>query len=552
MCGGFREDDDEGARLMMSQGRSSRDGSVTDDGLVLVSDAVGPFTRLSSLTPEEEEEEGDGEDMGRTPAWNITLNTIMYMAVPLSMPATLAAAGWTWGSVWFIYCTLSTYWTGLVIGKVFNADPTLNTYPTMAAEAFARLYLNRTGARGVTTTSSANTNTTTTTSSIFPRSVPSTHSTTTTTTRTITSGGSGVGGRDTVDEEEAEEEVDEEEIVHQEEEERRRRGAHRWRVFGRRVVVVMQFVTFYLDTVTQMIYVAQYFGQLTPGSKICQRSWLLIVWGISVPVMQIPTFHASRWVVVPAMATLSLSVVFFIGEVVTVAPWNCAPGPTYGGDVTWRSTFVSLASFAYAYGGHGMFPEELREMKNPKSWPSVMRWSYAIMAPCYLACMCLGYYAYGDFAQANINLNFPNNWVNTVSIALQLLQCYYLIFYTNVVLVMGLEMELGVDPTTTWSPPVTWAGGLKPAWFRLIARTVFLGSQARREGGGGGEARGDCREQANERREKPSIHLFFSPLHASIARRCFKFKQKKLAFIYTLFNCTLCLRFSTYFTPIDI
>ena len=39
-------------------------------------------------------------------------------------------------------------------------------------------------------------------------------------------------------------------------------------------------------------------------------------------------------------------------------------------------------------------------------------------------------------AWANINLNFPDNWINTVSIALQLLQCYYLIFYTNVVLVM--------------------------------------------------------------------------------------------------------------------
>jgi hypothetical protein len=48
-------------------------------------------------------------------------------------------------------------------------------------------------------------------------------------------------------------------------------------------------------TVTQMIYVAQFFGQLLPGSKICQWAWLLIVWAISVPVMQIPTFHASRW-----------------------------------------------------------------------------------------------------------------------------------------------------------------------------------------------------------------------------------------------------------------
>ena len=56
------------------------------------------------------------------------------------------------------------------------------------------------------------------------------------------------------------------------------RLAKGWRIFGRRLVVVMQFVTFYLDTVTQMIYVAQYFGQLLPGSKICQWAWLLIVW----------------------------------------------------------------------------------------------------------------------------------------------------------------------------------------------------------------------------------------------------------------------------------
>ena len=48
-------------------------------------------------------------------------------------------------------------------------------------------------------------------------------------------------------------------------------------------------------------------------------------------------------------------------------------------------------------------------------------------------------------ARANINLNFPNNWINTVSIALQLLQCYYLIFYTNVVLVMVSRGGKGRD-----------------------------------------------------------------------------------------------------------
>jgi len=25
-------------------------------------------------------------------------------------------------------------------------------------------------------------------------------------------------------------------------------------------------------------------------------------------------------------------------------------------------------------------------------------------------------------------------------------------------------MDAGVDPTTTWAPPVRWAGGLSPVW----------------------------------------------------------------------------------------
>lgn len=285
--------DGEDARLIVTAGGggSGFRGSSFDDGLVSL--PAGPLA--SALLDDGGWGDGDGQEMGRTPAWNITLNSIMYMAVPLSMPATLAAAGWLWGSLWFVYCTAATFWTGLIIGRVFNADPTLTTYPAMAAEAFAQLYVTRSTRNGASADPAG-------------------------------SGSGGGGSRDDVE-----------------------RLADGWRVFGRRLVVVMQFVTFYLDTVTQMIYVAQYFGQLFPGSKICQWAWLLIVWGISVPVMQIPTFHASRWVIVPATATLSLSVLFFLGEVAVVAPWNCQPGPSYGG-VTRRSTFVSLASFAYAVG----------------------------------------------------------------------------------------------------------------------------------------------------------------------------------------------------------
>ena len=77
---------DEDAHLVTARGAGSGGSSIRSsfDGVVSIS--TGPFA------PSLGGGGGDGEEMGRTPAWNLTLNSIMYMAVPLSMPATLAAA----------------------------------------------------------------------------------------------------------------------------------------------------------------------------------------------------------------------------------------------------------------------------------------------------------------------------------------------------------------------------------------------------------------------------------------------------------------------------
>ena len=95
-------------------------------------------------------------------------------------------------------------------------------------------------------------------------------------------------------------------------------------------------------------------------------------------------------------------------------------------------------------------------MRSPSSWPRVLRLTYAATLPLYFACgthpnpnpslnpitlaltltliialaltlaltRCgmLGYAAYGDFAKANINVNFPDNLANQASIAVQMVQ----------------------------------------------------------------------------------------------------------------------------------
>jgi amino acid permease len=70
----------------------------------------------------------------------------------------------------------------------------------------------------------------------------------------------------------------------------------------------------------------------------------------------------------------------------------------------------------------GFYPEEMREMRNPSSWPTVMHWTYGLVLPLYWVCGVLGYYAYGDYSLANINLNFPKNNANLASISVQLVR----------------------------------------------------------------------------------------------------------------------------------
>ena len=137
---------------------STPDEGSGDDPLLLGAErstapafAANAPSRHDALDPFDDSDD-DGARVARpdgfhgvTPSWNIILNSMLYMAAPLSMPATTAAGGWFWSFVFWAYCSCATYWTGLVVGRAYNANPScdLSTYPRMAGEAFARLSLRR-------------------------------------------------------------------------------------------------------------------------------------------------------------------------------------------------------------------------------------------------------------------------------------------------------------------------------------------------------------------------------------------------------------------------
>lgn len=405
---------------------------------------------------EQEQQELISENLQRASVANITMNTLNYMLVPLSMPATFKAAGWTFGTFCFVWSTAWSYWTGRVIGRAYLEHPDLKTYPEMAAEAVTRFVCGDDGGR------------------------------------------EDEAARDddiaADDEAAADDERTEETTIRWSLGARARvvalrSGATkskrtRVRDATRKAVHVIQFLTFYLDAVCQLIYLAQYLAMLTKAMKVrgflgvgwCQSFSLLIVSILLLPVVQLPTFHDSAKFVYFAIATLTLSVGVFTYEVLYRSPWkSCAVKPQFPA-VSARSKFVSLANFAYAYGGHGLYPEEMSEMQEPERWPEVMNWSYYISAPVYLFVGALGYISYGANTEADINLNFPNDFGNALSIAFQFGQCYYAVFFCNVALCSRFEIMLGVDPTDYFSQkhPLFKVTAFT---FRLFFRTFFLLTQ---------------------------------------------------------------------------
>ena len=253
-----------------------------------------------------------------------------------------------------------------------------------------------------------------------------------------------------------------------------------WRRRAGTWTLCLQFVTYYLTSVAELIYFEQFCGQLFEGAGLCQWQWLIIVAVASLPTLQVPTFNASRWMaLLVGVVPLLINCAVMVYEIFLVRPWECKPGPSFELPST-TSAFLGVTAFAYTFGGHGFYPEEIREMRQPSQWGQVMHYTYAVALPLYWGCGLLGYYAYGDFAQANINLNFPLNGANTMSVAVQVVQELYFILSSNLVMMLSIELALGIDPSSCGTPLWKMAASAPRSWpwaKRLLVRSLFFASE---------------------------------------------------------------------------
>ena len=69
----------------------------------------------------------------------------------------------------------------------------------------------------------------------------------------------------------------------------------RWRRAGSVCIAILQHSCYYLTGVAELIYFEQYLGQMFELSPLCQWQWLVIVGVLSLPVVQVPSFNASKF-----------------------------------------------------------------------------------------------------------------------------------------------------------------------------------------------------------------------------------------------------------------
>lgn len=140
---------------------------------------------------------------------------------------------------------------------------------------------------------------------------------------------------------------------------------------------------------------------------------------------------------------------------------------------------------AFTFSGHGTFPEQIRELREPRDFHKAFNVLYALAVPFYAACAVLAFWAFGNMNSSNNTENLSDNTWQRVAMYIGLVTGFPGVVLGQVVLMLKIELPLGVLPCDWWSsssqmhagsPIAQLAQRIPPVLFRLIFRTLYLGS----------------------------------------------------------------------------
>ncbi|CAJ1436729.1 unnamed protein product [Effrenium voratum] len=276
------------------------------------------------------------DNVAKNPAWHFVVVTSAFTFGIVFSPYTLGAAGWFWGSAFWIFSTATTWVSGILIGHCVMEAVARGkgySYPDMMADGFGRA--------------------------------------------------------------------------------------------GYIFAVTMQVSTYYLVNIALFVDISNWLllaqegidilTEKTPflGHRFCFCDMLLLTGAAATCLAQVRTFRGLIfWAAVSLACTIAriMILVYQIGAHDLLQ--ECRP--SFDG-ITATSTFNSLATTAFLFGGHGLFPEEMAELRRPESYFPALHASYVVLILGYGLNTYLAYAVWGEWTAGDNQFNWPLNGATLTS-----------------------------------------------------------------------------------------------------------------------------------------
>mmetsp|Transcript_13634 Transcript_13634/g.44459 ORF Transcript_13634/g.44459 Transcript_13634/m.44459 type:complete len:644 (+) Transcript_13634:106-2037(+) len=220
---------------------------------------------------------------------------------------------------------------------------------------------------------------------------------------------------------------------------------------GRRIIVAAQWMSYFLTGMTQIAFSGATYQQTFKGTKlqnVCTQGWMLVTTCLLAPCLMVPSFNDAVGLTVFVVSVQCFGLAIMYSQIAEEGRYSSA-GLCYD-KITRDSILATVANTAFAFGGHGVIPELIREMKQPKDFSKAFNVAYGFTVPMYVLSGAVGFWAWGNASSANFVENLKStpwvkayNWINTVG-------TFPLVVVNQVALFLNVELSFGILPTDVW------------------------------------------------------------------------------------------------------
>lgn len=146
---------------------------------------------------------------------------------------------------------------------------------------------------------------------------------------------------------------------------------------------------------------------------------------------------------------------------------------------------TNVCNMAFTFAGHGTFPEQIRELRDPRDFHFGFNVLYGTAMPLYVAIAFVSFWAFGNMNSANYMENMPSDSFVRAGIIGNLIISFPMMALNQIVLFLQIEMPLGILPTD-WltnrskidNPAANYlrASKIPPVVIRAGFRVAYVGS----------------------------------------------------------------------------